>query len=306
MSAQSLLPSGFYDLLPPLAAKRTRLVASLLSYFGEKGYDEVSPPLLEFEDTLLAGRGESMGKTVFRVMDPASHRMLALRSDMTLQVARIADTLLANAPRPLKLCYGGSNIRVAPEPLETSRQQTQVGLEIFGEQNADHLTMVIKTVLDALETIGIKGISIDLSMPHWLAALMQDIPEEERDVWLGIISKKDAAAAANHPLIAQLIQAAGPAKTALSALSTLDLLPPFQTTLAEIRAMIEALSQDSLTLDPLESRGFSYYNGLAFSLFLPGQSGEIGRGGRYLTPAGAPATGLTLYVDRLVERITVL
>ena len=58
----------------------------------------VKPPLLEFEDSLLAGSGAAVADQTFRLMDPDSQRMMGLRADTTPQVARIATTRLAARP----------------------------------------------------------------------------------------------------------------------------------------------------------------------------------------------------------------
>ena len=66
----------------------------LAETFARHGYERVKPPLLEFEQSLLTGAGQAMAAHSFRLMDPVSQRMLALRPDMTLQVARIAAALM--------------------------------------------------------------------------------------------------------------------------------------------------------------------------------------------------------------------
>src|ERR1700712_5893342 len=97
----ALLPAGLRDLLPPEAETEAAAVETLMDAFAAHGYQRVKPPLLEFEDTLLAGSGSAMAEQTFRLMDPESQRMMGLRADTTPQVARIATTRLANPPRPL-------------------------------------------------------------------------------------------------------------------------------------------------------------------------------------------------------------
>ena len=79
------------DILPPDAAFEARTVERLLTVFKASGYEQVKPPLVEFEDSLLGGAGAAMTQQTFRLMDPVSQAMLGLRADMTLQVARIAE-----------------------------------------------------------------------------------------------------------------------------------------------------------------------------------------------------------------------
>ena len=54
---KTLLPEGLRDLLPPDAAFEADVVHRLGQSFSANGYDLVKPPLIEFEDTLLAGVG---------------------------------------------------------------------------------------------------------------------------------------------------------------------------------------------------------------------------------------------------------
>ncbi len=67
---RSLLPAGFCDLLAPEAAREAQLVERLMAVFAAHGYERVKPPLVEFEDSLLAGPGGAMSGHIFRLMDP--------------------------------------------------------------------------------------------------------------------------------------------------------------------------------------------------------------------------------------------
>src|SRR3546814_13617195 len=83
------------------------------------GYGRVAPPLAEFRET-LGGDDERSTRDLLRFTDPVSQRTLALRPDITRQVGRIATSLLAKAPRPLRLCYAGQvvNLRASPRSEE--------------------------------------------------------------------------------------------------------------------------------------------------------------------------------------------
>ena len=103
-ASEGLLPSGLTDLLAPQAEQDAKAVEAVLSCFAAFGYQRIKPPLVEFEQTLLAeGLGAALAEQTFRLLDPISRRMMALRSDMTAQIARIAGTRLASESRPLRL-----------------------------------------------------------------------------------------------------------------------------------------------------------------------------------------------------------
>src|ERR1700742_2125545 len=82
----ALLPAGLHDLLPPDAEREAGLVDHAMAEFRAYGYEQVKPPLLEFEESLLSGVGRAWALETFRLLDPGSQRMMGLRADMTLQI----------------------------------------------------------------------------------------------------------------------------------------------------------------------------------------------------------------------------
>ena len=98
-----LLPSGLRDVLPPTAAQEAAAIENLIAFFELNGYERVKAPLVEFEEGLLSGAGAAIASETFRLMDPVSQRMMGIRPDITPQIARIATSRLADAPRPLRL-----------------------------------------------------------------------------------------------------------------------------------------------------------------------------------------------------------
>ena len=132
MSKQSgLLPTGLSDVLYPDAKIQAKTIEKLLDVFSNFGYLRVKPPLVEYEETLLSdGPGIVLKDSTFRIMDPLSQKMMALRSDVTAQISRIASTRLSHLPRPLRLSYSGDVLRVKGDSFNMERQKTQVGAEL--------------------------------------------------------------------------------------------------------------------------------------------------------------------------------
>ena len=311
---RSLLPNGLMDLLPPDAEAESRIVEALLNVFALNGYDRVKPPLIEFEDGLLGGPGAVMAESTFRVMDPVSGRMMAVRPDMTMQVARIAATRLAKQPRPLRLSYAGEVLMVRGSQLRPERQFGQVGAELIGASEPAADAEVIILAAEALTTIGIGSLTIDLTAPQLVPALLAQlgVSGEGRNDLMAALEGRDEAAVAvySHPLgeasawlLKELVTTAGRARDALRKLKELPLtgqpaalVEHLEAVVGRVRAAWPSLS---MTIDPLENRGFEYHSGVSFTLFAPGVRGELGRGGRYQSDAGETATGLTLYTDSL-------
>ncbi|MCQ4162618.1 ATP phosphoribosyltransferase regulatory subunit, partial [Roseomonas sp. GC11] len=216
LPSPALLPSGLTDLLPPEAAHEAALVEALLAVFASHGYERVKPPLLEFEDSLLAGSGAAVADQTFRLMDPDSHRMLGLRADTTPQVARIAATRLADMPRPLRLSYAGQVLRVRGSQLAPERQIPQAGLELIGTDCPEADAEVALLGVEALAAIGITGVSLDLTLPTMAPALLDaaGVQGTLRRRLARALDRKDAAA------VQELAAEAGPPAIGLPALLT--------------------------------------------------------------------------------------
>ena len=123
---KTLLPSGLRDQLPPHAAHEASVIEGIIKTCELSGYERVKPPLIEYEDTLFSGPGKEMINSTFRLMDPVSQKMLGLRSDLTIQAARIASSRLGHTHHPLRLCYTGEVLRVMPDDLNPERELVQV------------------------------------------------------------------------------------------------------------------------------------------------------------------------------------
>lgn len=318
---KALLPTGMHDGLPPEAANEARTGQKLVSMFDAWGYARVKPPLLEFEDNLLYGAGQAMAKQAFRVQDPVSQRMMALRPDMTLQVARIAHSRLSTSPRPLRLAYSGQVVRVKGSQVRPERQIGQVGAELIGATGPAADVEVILMAVEALEAIGVEGLSVDLGLPTLAPSILSavELDDSTQRNLQTALERKDASGvsklgdelgdAATTALLAML-EAVGNAKAAIDTLATIELPQDAAAQRAHIGLVVDGLLAArpdlTLTLDPVERRGFEYHTGVTFALFARDVMGELGRGGRYEAinkEYSEPATGLTLFMDSVMRAL---
>jgi ATP phosphoribosyltransferase regulatory subunit len=312
----ALLPAGLRDLLPPHAETQAARVDQIMAVFAAHAYRRVEPPLLEYEESFLRGSGAAVAEQSFRIMDPDSHRMMVLRADMTPQIARIAATRLGGAPRPLRLCYAGQCVRVTGNGAGTGaaadRQVLQAGIELIGADAAAADAEMMLVAVEALAALGLTRLSLDMTLPTLVPMLLDgaDLAPEPRRALSHALDRKDAAAVVAQggvlaPMLTDLLMAAGPAAPALAALRAAP-LPAAGRALADRLEAVIALVHDAapavrLTVDPVEFRGYRYHTGLAVSVFAPGRHEELGRGGRYFSADGEPATGITLYADAVLR-----
>ncbi len=310
MIAAGLLPEGLRDRLPPHAEAAATLVRTLTDSFAAYGYERVQPPLVEYEESLGSRLSGAARRELLRFTDPVSQATLALRSDITGQVGRIAVTRLATMPRPLRLSYAGPVLRVRGTQLSPERESIQLGAELIGSDSAAAAHEVIGVAVAALRATGLGDLSLDLTMPTLVADLAAagwamgsaSLAEVQALLDGKDVGGLDALGAARF---ASLIAAAGPADAALARLAALALPAPVAARLDAIAGLVASLDGVAVTLDPTERHGFEYQTWLGFSLFGGGITGEIGRGGAYaiMAPDGSTeaAIGFSLYVDALVD-----
>src|ERR1700732_2360061 len=160
----ALLPTGMHDLLPPEAEIEAQVVAQLMTTLAAHGYERVKPPLVEFEETLFSGAGAAMATATFRIMDPASHRIIGVRADMTPQIARIAATRLGDAAR---------GRRVTGPDSRPERQVGQVGAELIGATGPAADVEAIAVAGEALAAIGVPHLSVDITLPPFVPAIAE-------------------------------------------------------------------------------------------------------------------------------------
>ncbi|NVJ99677.1 MAG: ATP phosphoribosyltransferase regulatory subunit [Alphaproteobacteria bacterium] len=315
---QALLPEGFRDQLAPKAEQEAALVRGLVDTFLSHGYDRVAPPLVEYEDSLLVGAGKTRAKQMFRLMDPDTQRMMAVRADMTIQMARLASTRLADAPRPLRLAYTGNVLRTKGSQLRPTRQFVQAGVELVGSPSLEAELEVIALAVEALAAVGIAELSLDLTVAP-LVAMMCDqhkLTGDVRERVMAALEAKDIGGLAALDADARqdfekLLQAAGPADQANKLLSELALKGAAGKLIARLGRLtdmiLDRLPNLPVTIDPCESHGFEYKSGIGFALFAKGGEGELARGGRYLVshPDGQAeeATGFSVYLDTLMKAL---
>ena len=318
---KALLPAGMSDVLAPDAAFEASVLDRLLAEFSGHGYERVKPPLIEFEESLLGGIGAGLAEQTFRMMDPDSRKMMAVRADMTPQVARIATARLARAPRPLRLSYAGQILRVRGSQLRPERQFTQAGAELIGADGAAADAEVVVMAAGALGGLGIADLSVDLGLPTLVPAVCGEAakktePDRKARERLRLaLDRKDAAAVAGLSgdfgetttrTLAAMLSAAGPADKTLETLGGLGLggeADAGRKLLADVVERVRASLPDlTITIDPVENRGFEYHTGVTFAFFAKGVRGELGSGGRYKTN-GEQATGFTLFMDTVLRAV---
>jgi len=310
---RDLLPEGLEDRLPASAAAAGRVTRAILDVMDSHGYDRVQPPSIEFEKSLASRMAGVSSRRMFRFVDPASLRMMALRSDMTVQVGRIAATSLAAAPRPLRLCGSGQVLTIKGDGLDPARERLQLGAELIGADSVEAAGEIVALAIEALAAAGATGVSVDFTLPDLvdtLAAGPLPLDGATREAVRRELDAKDAGAlvAAGGEAYLPLLAAIGPFDSAIARLAEFDSSGALAGRIAGLKAIARRVGASArITLDPSERHGFEYQSWFGFTLYAEGQRGSLGRGGTYAILSGEhgsePATGFSLYPDPLIDAL---
>ena len=306
---KGLLPAGLSDILYPKAQVQAKTIENLLDVFSNYGYLRVKPPLVEYEDTLLSdGPGTVLKDSTFRIMDHLSQKMMALRSDVTAQISRIASTRLSHIARPLRLSYSGDILRVKGDSFNTERQKTQVGAELIGLENEFCDAEIILICLKALKSIDIENITIDINLPFLREYLFKDLSSSLKEEINKAIDLRDKKTLKKlkfkySEILLNLLESAGDYSFATKFLHELKLEGFLNDVRGYYLKVIDIVNKNdpfvNISIDPLENRGFNYHTGLSFTIFSENLKGEIAKGGRYKTLNGETAIGCTIYTEKI-------
>ncbi|AME24831.1 MULTISPECIES: ATP phosphoribosyltransferase regulatory subunit [Burkholderiaceae] len=313
-----LLPENIADVLPSEARKIEELRRRLLDRFRSYGYELVMPPMLEYLESLLTSGGSDLNLRTFKLVDQLSGRTLGLRADITPQVSRI-DAHLLNRQGVTRLCYAGNVLHTRPRGLHATREQIQIGAEIYGHAGLEADLEIQQLMLDSLRLSGLNKVRLDLCHAGVLAALLDLEPGAAA---LGE-SLYDALGAKDVPRLNELTSRLGDvARDALRALpslygdaSVLDEararlpnLPVIGRALDDLAFLAAQAHGAELMIDLADLRGYAYHSGVMFSAYVDGVPNAVARGGRYDDVGQAygrarPATGFSLDL-REVARIS--
>jgi ATP phosphoribosyltransferase regulatory subunit len=316
-----LLPDGLEEILPETARSVETLRRSLLDLFHGWGYELVIPPLIEYADSLLIGLGSDMDIHSFKMVDQLNGRLLAVRPDITPQVARI-DAHSLRREGLARLCYAGSVLHTKPKSLLASRSPIQVGAELYGEASVEADSEIISLMLQTLKTAELKNITLDLGhvgIFDVLAKQAQLSGSQKQEVFEALQRKSisdldkliqqyvtDATLAGAFIKLAGLHGGTEIIEQARSSFA--DFGAEITTALNQLAAIVEVIErryQDvECYIDLAELTGFHYHQGLVFAAYTDGYGQAIANGGRYDNIGeqfgrARPATGFSLELKAL-------
>jgi len=312
------IPPGTRDVLPDEMRELRRLNRALIEVFEARGYGEVATPAIEYDEVLTRGDGRAAAGA-YRFFDE-SGELLALRSDMTVPIARLAASRFAQAELPLRLCYLASAYRAVRPQRGQVREFVQAGVELIGAPAPQGTAEIVEVLEAALDAAGLNRAVIGLGDADLYRQLLSEYGVE------GETREAIIARLATHDLVgleAELAAVEGIGDEQVATCVALSQLRGGSEVLEQARglggaAVERATARLQETYDELERRGVAervqidlgllrdlgYYSGAILEVYDPALGYVLGGGGRYdglLKRFGLdlPAAGFALYLERV-------
>jgi ATP phosphoribosyltransferase regulatory subunit len=315
------LPRGARIYLPDEAARKRHVERRLFGVFQRWGYREIVTPTFEYAEVLAAGTDVALQENMFKLVDRETGRMLALRADITPQIARVVATRLRDEPKPLRLGYVTNVFRYEEPRVSSYRELYQAGVELIGLEKPEAEVEVVAMAVEGLRALGLERFQLDLGHPDFFRGLLEEVKTDaaHRQALRDALARKDAAT------LEQVVGAIAPAAHLGEALCALPTLFGHAEVLEQAAGLarnersaraVANLSEvyrlltiyglaDAVLLDLGGVRGFDYYSGTYFEAYVAGFGASVAGGGRYDHMLGhfgyeCPAVGFAFDVARVL------
>lgn len=311
-----LLPEYIEDILPPYARAAEELRRRLLDLFDGHGYELITPPLVEYLESLLTGAARELDLQTFKVMDGLSGRMLGVRADMTPQAARM-DAHLLNRQGVTRLCYAGPVLRTRPAGMLARREPIQVGAELFGHAGIEADLEIQALLLAALRVAGLPDMRLSLGHAGLFRAMVAGAGLEIRaaESMFAALCQKDgpevlALGTDLDPVWREaflaLTELYGGREALDQARHTLPRTRDIHQALDDLSRLMDAAKDAPVSVDLSDLRGHGYHNGVVMAAYAGGQARAVALGGRYdgaggVFGRGRPATGFSLDLRQIMD-----
>lgn len=313
-----LLPEAIEDILPPEAARIEALRRRILDGFRGHAYELVTPPLLEYVESLLTDGAHDLDLRTFKLIDQISGRTLGIRADITPQVARI-DAHLLNQTGVTRLCYCANVLHTRSDSLTATREPLQIGAEVYGHAGIEADIEIIRLLSETLALANLSAARIDLGHVGIFRALVNraDLDDDQVEELFTALQAKDV------PTLTALTESiAEPVRGALRALpecyggkEVLDRIQALidddevAAAVADLRQLADALAGLPISFDLADLRGYHYHSGVVFAAYCARHPNAIALGGRYDNMGKAfgrarPATGFSMDLREVVRLST--
>lgn len=318
-----ITPEGTKDLLFQECAAQRKIIETLRGTFEGRGYHEVITPGLEFYDVYSSNSRYFPQESIYKLIDHKG-RLLAMRPDSTIPIARLTSTKLKGHALPLRLYYGQRVYRQQPELRGRSSEIMQMGIELVGLSSYESDIEILAAGMEAMDSCCVDDFRIELGHIGIYKLLMDDLKatEEQKETIHSLIASKNYAGLSDileefpesktTEILKELPKLFG-GKEALD--KARELFNGYDEELLEMLSYLERIYQglvdlkmDKVMIDFGLVHQAEYYSSLIFRGYISSAGEPVLSGGRYDElfkdfGENLPATGFGINVDQLASRL---
>ena len=315
-----ITPEGTRDLLFEDCAAVRAVETRLQNSFKAKGYSEVITPGLEFYDVFNMKSRYFPQESMYKLVDNKL-RLMVVRPDSTMPIARMTATRLREQELPIRLCYSQSVYRSKPSMRGRSDEIRQTGIELIGSASKRAELEILSNALEVLSSFQTEGFRLELGHIGFFKAMIEklDCDSDTAENIRSLIEVK------NYPALNDLLDTVGDSQAA-RALKQLPRLfggeevfeeaaklysdPQADAVLAELKETYERANalgyKGMITIDLGLVNRMDYYTGTVIKGYIEGCGDAVLSGGRYdklLSEFGydVPAAGFAVNVDAVAR-----
>ena len=308
-----LLPNGIDELLPEQARRVEHCRRRLLDICAGWGYEYVVPPLVEFSDSLLVGLGADLDELTCKFADRETGKTLAVRADITPQVARIDAHSLGRA-NVTRLSYAGSTLKSVANSIPADRSPVQMGAEIFGSADIAADVEVVDLLLSLVTQNGLSDVTFDIGHVAFCDLVLNatGLDSEQRETVLSLLARKatseldrflmklsDQSERDQVQLLASMHGGRDVIARVREGFADVPGVGALMDDLEAVLASCDRNGNVNVYIDLTEAHGYRYHSGVVFALYARELGAPIAKGGRYDGVGEAfgrsrPATGFAI------------
>lgn len=312
-------PQGTRDLIVKECNTRRKLRIQLEEIYRSWGYQEVITPMIEYYDTFRIA--DMREEEMYKILD-ASGRILTLRPDMTIPLARVAATKFKDIKEPLRFLHTSNVFKVNAELHGNNNESTDCGIELLGVEEPYGDLEILNCALDALSILKDTRYTLEIGNLNFFHSACKDLAlsTEQQEQLADLVNRKSTTSLKElvnslpipqnrKEFFIKLPWLCGDISILEEAKSY-----AFNEDLQAVIAQMENLCQNlkilgfdkALTIDLGKVPHLKYYTGLIFEAFVEGVGISVLSGGRYdklLKRFGKdmPAIGFAVRLDALLD-----
>ena len=323
MKDKFIIPEGTKDIVLQECAIKNKLQKNIENVLEKCGFNEIKTPTMEYYQTFNRGFQNLKEEDVFKFSD-SKGKILVLRPDMTIPIARVVGSKLKNNEGVSRIRYCSDVFRVHEKFGGRRNEYTDCGVELIGLNDEESDIEILSTALETLKVLKNKTYKLEIGNINFFNTLVKDlnITDEDKDNLADLVDRKSAKELEdylerldipqnNKKFLIELPWLFGGSEVIQRA-KELAFSEELDNNIFYMEKLHYALTEigyaDNISFDLGMSPRQDYYTGIIFRGYAEGAGAIVLSGGRYDNllkkfDKDSPAIGFSINLDAMIEAL---